>query len=262
MDKESPFFNSGEMDLIEPSLLKAVFDKIPASIEVLKAVREGDRVIDFEYILENESAEINAGHHNRPGKKFLTADINNDGHFQKMVEVVETGKEFRTVIDAKLNGGTEWFEKKYIKFGDGLIVFHLNASKKNSSEIPTRDDAHFIKQIVDTSPEIISIMDLDSLQVIYTNRKIATDLGYTKEQTERMKNPLMDIMFKEDIVPFKKHLEEIKALTSDDKVLEFEYRLVNANGGITWLCDRNAVFKRNSRKPGGKNRVFSKYHGP
>jgi PAS domain S-box-containing protein len=242
------FFNLGEMDLIAPSLLRAVFDKIPASIEVLKAVWEEDRVIDFEYILQNEAAKRSAGHHDRLGKKFLTTDINNTYHFQKMVEVVETGQELRTVVDAKLNGGTEWLETKYIKFGDGLILFRENESKKILSEINTRDDAHFIEQIVDTSPEIIYIMDLDTLQIIYTNRKIATELGYTKEQTDKMKNPLMDIMYKEDIVPFKKHLENIKALTSDDKVLEIEYRLINASGGITWLCDRNAVFKRNSRK--------------
>jgi len=247
MDQESLFFNSGELDLIAPSLLKAVFDKIPASIEVLKAVREGNRIIDFEYVMVNESARKLFGDNERLGKKFLNG-THDPGLFQKIADLVNTGQPVQSTLAVESNGSSQWFETNYIKFGDGIILFRANASKKNLLEFRTEDDAHFIEHIVDTSPDIISIMDINTLQVVYTNRQIAVELGYKKHQVDMMKNPLIDIMYEEDIPVFRKHLEKIKALTSDDKILEIEYRLVNANGEITWFCDRNAVFKRNKRK--------------
>ena len=134
------------------------------------------------------------------------------------------------------------------KSGDAIIVFRENnRTEKKLPEKRIGDDAHFIDQIVETTPDIIYVMDLNTLQVIYTNRQIAVELGYTKQQISWMKNPLIELMWKEDIPAFKEHLKKIKTLTSDDKVLEIEYRLKDYKGNIKWFCDRNTVFKRDSR---------------
>ena len=90
-------------------------------------------------------------------------------------------------------------------------------------------------------------MDLNTLQIIYTNRQIAAELGYSKQQIDHMKNPLIDIMYEEDMPVFIEHLKKFKASGSEHQVMEIEYRLKDARGDIKWFCDRNTVFKRNSR---------------
>ena len=153
----------------------------------------------------------------------------------------------RAYILGELTDNAQWFDVKYIKYGDGIIVFRENITKKKLAEQSIREDAHFIDQIVETSPDIIYIMDLNTLQVIYTNRQIAAELGYSKQQIDQMKNPLIDIMYEEDMPSFIEHLKKIKTSGSDHTVMEIEYRLKDAKGDIRWFCDRNTVFKRNSQ---------------
>ena len=97
--------------------------------------------------------------------------------------------------------------------------------KKTSDKI--KEDAHFITQILDTTPDIAYIMDLNTYQLIYANRQVSAELGYDKEQIRQMNNPLLDIMHPDDINRFKDHLKEIKTMASDDKVVEIQYRLKN-----------------------------------
>ena len=183
----------------------------------------------------------------RVGKKFLKENGDGDEFFRKMTELVKIGEPSPGRFSVDLNGDTQWFDAMYCKSGDAIIVFRENRTEKNT-EKRVREDAHFIDQIVETTPDIIYVMDLNTLQVIYTNRQIAVELGYTKQQISWMKNPLIELMWEEDIPAFKEHLKKMKTLTSDDKVLEIEYRLKDSKGNIKWFCDRNTVFKRDSRK--------------
>ena len=248
MDKEFSIYNNSEEAVLTPELLRVIFDTIPTGIELLEAIRdENNKIIDFEYILENETVRKCPGYMKRVGKKFLSENGTDHELFKKMKEVVESGKPSHGTFSSEIDGDTQWFDARYVKSGNAIIVYRENITKKKLSEQSIRNNAHFINQIVETSPEIIYIMDLNTLQTIYTNRQIAVDLGYTKKQIALMKNPLMDIMWEEDIPAFKEHLEKIKTLTSDGNVLEIEYRLKDGKGNITWICDRNTVFKRNNR---------------
>jgi len=121
-------------------------------------------------------------------------------------------------------------------------------TERKKAEQQIKENAHFIRQVMDTTPDIIYIMDLSTRQMIYCNRQIAADLGYTKTQIAAMENPLFNIMHKEDIPVITDHLKKMKTVTQDDKVFEVEYRLINAKGAINWFCDRSAVFRRNGRK--------------
>ena len=249
MDQGFTLYNNGEATVITPELLQVIFDTIPTGIEMLKPVRDkNNQIVDFEYVLENETVRKAPGYLKRVGKKFLTENGNTNDLFKKIAELAESGKPSQGIASVDLSDSSQWFDVKFVKYGDAIIVFKENITKKKLTEKSIREDAHFIHQIVETSPDVIYIMDLNTLQVIYTNRQIAAQLGYTKQQIDHMKNPLMDIMYEEDIPSFEEHLKKIKTLGSDDKVMEIEYRLKDINGNVKWFCDRNTVFKRNSQK--------------
>ena len=132
--------------------------------------------------------------------------------------------------------------------GACMIAKDITETKRNRSKI--QEDEHFISHILDTTPDIIYIMDLHTRQIIYANRQVASDLGYSREQILSMKNPILDIMHPEDKELMKDHMNKITLQVSENKVLEIQYRLKAADGHFEWYCDRNAVFKRNkSRSP-------------
>ena len=130
----------------------------------------------------------------------------------------------------------------------GSCISMKDITEQKKAELRMKEDTNLISHIVDTTPDIIYIMDLNTRHVIYTNRQIAVDLGYTRDQISGMKNPIFDIMVEEDIPTMIEHLRKMKTISTDSKVLEIQYRLKNAKGGINWFCDRDAVFKRSENK--------------
>ena len=92
-------------------------------------------------------------------------------------------------------------------------------TEQKKAELRMKEDTNLINHIVDTTPDIIYIMDLNTNDVLYTNRLIGADLGYNKEQIREMKNPIFDIMVEEDIPAMIEHLKKMKTITSDNKVL-------------------------------------------
>lgn len=121
-------------------------------------------------------------------------------------------------------------------------------SDQKKYETRAKEHAHFIQQVAGISRDIIYVMDLNTMQLIYTNRQVALELGYSRQQIAGMKNSFLDIMHEDDRVKMKEHIKKVKTLASDDTILEIEYRMKTAKGGWKWYCDRNSVYKRNERK--------------
>lgn len=388
MEIDLSFLNPNNSITTSTALLQTVLDTITHGVEVLRAVRYQDRIVDFEYIFLNKEAQNLAGKAKLAGKKFLNNPDADRHVFGRMVEVTETGMPFQTFATYNIYGSLRRYTNKYSRLGDGIIVlkediteirfhdqvdiekskpdenitndeydvnfkliadysrdaiinlnsnqmihywnpaaknlFHLlynEASEKSfekfialrgdnsdmnaslqfvfkegepvinlltgcpnvhgaimemivnifpvndtshnatgacifisditaqkKSESRWREDEHLIDQIVSMTPDIIYVMDLNTRQLIYSNRPIGAELGYTPKELAAMKNPLLDLMHEEDLPLMLKHLAKIKTMTNDDDIVEIEYRLANAGGGYSWFCDRDAVFKRNSRK--------------
>ncbi|RYF96951.1 MAG: PAS domain S-box protein [Chitinophagaceae bacterium] len=259
------------------ALLRSVLDHLGADLDVLKAIRKDNVIVDFEYILSTVDTQSETGA-TMPGKRLSRSTDDISRLFSSMVEVVETGTGFEAMATIDDTGSPRPIKQKFIRFRDGVLILKEDITEKklaasttpasggndndgNSAILPLasdlpdskklraqlREDAHFIEQIADTTPDIIYILDLNTFQVIYTNRQVAADLGYTREQIAAFKNPVLDLIHEDDRPAMMEHLKKMKTVRTDDKVLEIEYRMRNANGRVTWFCDRNTVFKRDQR---------------
>lgn len=148
-------------------------------------------------------------------------------------------------------GTLQYYTRMVPEFdAQGNLLFALAIARDitdlRHAEEKRKEDSHFIQHITETTPDILYILDLNTRQVIYTNRQIAADLGYNKEQISAMGNPVFDVMHKDDIPAMLAHLQMIKTLR-DDRVVEIEYRMKAADGTFKWYIDRNAVFNRNGK---------------
>lgn len=111
-----------------------------------------------------------------------------------------------------------------------------------------QDFAHdrlFISQLLDAIPDVIFIMNLHTRELLFSNRSVATMLGYTKSDIEDFEHPLFSIMYPEDIPRMQNHLHEM-IVTKDKLVFETESRLIDKVGRVRWFKDKNVVFKRDS----------------
>src|SRR5215212_2981426 len=122
MEIDFSLFNSNDKATISTALLQTVLDNISTGVEVLKAIRRNNEIVDFEYILVNGVAQKRAGGKKLLGKKFLNQPESDPHLFSRLVEVVETGVPFQVLRSASNYGSLRWFVHNYIKFDDGVIV--------------------------------------------------------------------------------------------------------------------------------------------
>jgi PAS domain S-box-containing protein len=106
----------------------------------------------------------------------------------------------------------------------------------------------FIKQIVDSSPNILYLFDLQEQRNVYANREITTLLGYTPEQIQAMgTNFIQELMHPDDqrrLLPT--YFDNLNA-SQEGEIFEFEYRMKQANGEWRWLYSREVVFSRDAQ---------------
>jgi PAS domain S-box-containing protein len=238
------FFSSLSTDeyiAMSPVLLQTVFNTVPSGIQVLTAIRnEQHEIIDFGYLLVNRA--LNGQNH--LGKTFLTINSKHQDLFKHLVNAVNSKPAGGSMLCFALDGLARWFQVKYIKLGDGVLLSIEDITDKKMSEARSRESQQLFQQIAESSPDIVFIMDIATQLVTYANREIASELGYTKKQVMQMKNSFMDIIHKDDLGKIKEHLEKIKQ-SAANQVHEVEYRMKSQHGGISWYCTRTSVFKRN-----------------
>jgi PAS domain S-box-containing protein len=129
--------------------------------------------------------------------------------------------------------------KNKVSENDGVEKANKPADKGESNH------ALFLEKVAEATPDIVFLMDLNTKEVLYTNRTIPLLLGFTPAQAEAMAHPIFDCMYPADLPAMMKHLENFKNV-KDGEVREIEYRLVDAKGEIHWYCDRNTVFRRDA----------------
>ncbi|HAX75677.1 MAG TPA: hypothetical protein DCY88_07555 [Cyanobacteria bacterium UBA11372] len=117
-------------------------------------------------------------------------------------------------------------------------------SDRKQAEIELRQSKHFIERIAEASPSILYIYDLSENRNIYSNRHIATILGYTPEQIQAMGEVFLPTILHPDDLGIAS--EQIQKLfkAADEEILEVEYRVRDAKGEWRTLLDREAVFSR------------------
>jgi PAS domain S-box-containing protein len=105
--------------------------------------------------------------------------------------------------------------------------------------------SYFLERLTEATPDIVFLMDLNTKELLYSNRSVPLLLGYTPAQAEAMEHPIFDCMYPADLPAMMKHLEDFKT-AKDGEIREIEYRLVDGKGILHWYCDRNTIFKKNA----------------
>lgn len=160
-------------------------------------------------------------------------------------------------VNGKIYGTINFisFKEGHEEFTEHQQEFVRLLSRWVGSTIERKDAAHELEQskqfaeaIATQSPNSIYIIDLDTKEQIYTNRKILGQLGYTEAEMLQMGDKLIPtIVHPDDLKLIATHYEAFYSM-KDGEFFEFEVRVVSKSGELMWYFNKETIFKR---KPDG-----------
>jgi PAS domain S-box-containing protein len=101
-----------------------------------------------------------------------------------------------------------------------------------------------MQNIIDVSPGVMYIFDIQERKNVFSNRSAAAALGYAPWQVEAAAF-VSSVMHPDDWNPFLDHLGRLANLR-DEETADFEYRMRHNNGAWRWFHSRDKVFTRNA----------------
>lgn len=109
---------------------------------------------------------------------------------------------------------------------------------------------HFIQRILDTSPNIIYILDLSTRRMRYINPEVSSILGYGVEVFINKPFEIFEAyLHPEDRSGLETHLQSLAQL-KEGQVAEIEYRFMNSRKEWRWINSRATIFSRSeSQQP-------------
>ena len=101
---------------------------------------------------------------------------------------------------------------------------------------------HFIKRILDTSPNIIYLYDLRGQRLVYMNPEVKVILGYQVEDLVTSSYQFYcSLVHPDDLPVLAQHLQRLSQLKNGE-VVEVEYRFLSQTKEWRWLKIRETVF--------------------
>jgi len=118
--------------------------------------------------------------------------------------------------------------------------------KKAEQELESQ--AHFIQSIMDTLPDVVSVVRLPSRKLEYINRDPLMLVGYTREEMISMsgENGTDHLVHPQDLQKLLDYYLRV-SLLEDGQTDQIEYRVRHKNGEYIWLNLRGAIFRRNQQ---------------
>jgi PAS domain S-box-containing protein len=129
----------------------------------------------------------------------------------------------------------------------------VNAYVANYRDITQRKEAEevlnqnkiFIESIINASPDIIYIYDIEEQKNIYVNDGIQIILGYNDSEIKQMGNQILSVLMQPDDFDFYIKNTLPRYTTAKDKeIIMHEYRMQNKDGSWHWLYCKESVFLR------------------
>ncbi|MBD1894527.1 PAS domain S-box protein [Coleofasciculus sp. FACHB-129] len=126
----------------------------------------------------------------------------------------------------------------------GYIGTCLDITERKASEEALRESQRFIQKIADTTPNWLYIYDIIQNCNVYANRRTEDFFQCTQAEIQAIGSRILsDFLHPEDFAKIEEFSKEF-ATTTEDQVIEKEYRMKNATGEWRWFHISEVVFTR------------------
>jgi PAS domain S-box-containing protein len=168
----------------------------------------------------------------------------------KIPFILFTGKGREEVAIRALNLGVDGYFNKQgspeTVYGELCYGITQTVDHKRDEEA-LRKSEHLNQKILNSTPNLIYIYDIEEKRNIYSNREIVDFLGYTQVQIATMGSELFsNILHPDDANAVDAyHARFINA--PDNVAYNVEFRMKHANGEWRWLRSQDTLFSRNKQ---------------
>ena len=168
----------------------------------------------------------------------------------KIPFILFTGKGREEVAIRALNLGVDGYFNKQgspeTVYGELCYGIIQTVDHKRDEEA-LRKSEHLNQKILNSTPNLIYIYDIEEHRNVYSNREIFDFLGYTQEQIAAMGSELFsNILHPDDANAVDAyHARFINA--PDNVAYNVEFRMKHANGEWRWLRSQDTLFSRNKQ---------------
>ena len=179
---------------------------------------------------------------------------------QKWESGMANGKfdiEYRLLV----KGEIKWVrEKADITFDkDGLpleaVGFTQDITDRKIAELALKESQAFNESLLNATPDLIYIYDLNKQKNVYSNTGIINILGYSAKEVKRMGNKLLPtLVHPDDFADYIKKILPLYQTADDGELIEHEYRMKRKDGVYCWLHSKESIFTRNP--DGSPNQIF------
>lgn len=139
------------------------------------------------------------------------------------------------------------FEREKDQQINSIINVIQNISDLKAAEENVKEQLHFVNQIAITIPDMLTVMELDNYQIVYTNTKpfIDNGVGHEKRVKSSAEYPAQTI-HPDDRQVVRDYFQNFKSY-SDDQIQSLEYRAKADSGEWLWFRVRGKIFKRDEK---------------
>ena len=142
-----------------------------------------------------------------------------------------------------------WFSAKVYPSHDGLTIIYKNITERKKAEEALNQNRIFIESIINASPDIIYIYDIQENRNVYANEGIQKNLGYDDNDIKQFGNQVLPkLMHPEDFNHYINSVYPMYAAAKDKEFIINKFRMKHKNGEWHWLYCKESVFLRNSDK--------------
>ncbi|MBE9095322.1 PAS domain-containing protein [Tychonema sp. LEGE 07203] len=111
-------------------------------------------------------------------------------------------------------------------------------------ETQLRESQQWLSAIIKMNPNVLYVYDLLEQRILYLNRELYTDIGYSLAEIQQMPAAFLpNLIHPEDLPAFSEHMSRIET-SKDGENFELEYRIQHKNGEYRWFLSLDTVFVR------------------
>ena len=171
---------------------------------------------------------------------------------EKMKQVFNTGKAQEHYYSYPGPFGELFYFSKMVPEFDAeqciesILSIERDITPLKKTELELEAQTHFIQSIMDTLPDVVSVVRLPSRKLEYINRDPLMLVGYTREEMISMSSDggADHLIHAEDLQSLLDYYKRVNLL-KDGETEQIEYRAKHKNGGYIWLRLRGTIFRRN-----------------
>ncbi len=202
----------------------------------------------------------------REGKTIVCSDIETDPRMEPWrQEALERGyrssislplKRLGKVVGSLSLYATEksFFDQEELEMLERIaanISFSLDNYGKEKlrrqAEVALKTSEAFIQSIINATPEIIYIYDIEERRNIYINEGMQKMLGYSDSEIKNLgDNVIAHLMHPEDFSIYLAHTYPQYNDLPDDQLLVHEFRMKDKKGDWHWLLAKESIYQRSN----------------